>query len=106
MGSTPEVVSVTSALGENLGNFWTARFSKETGLASDLRLFWSWNDGKSWQASSNPRWEFGGEPFLYKLYLSHDNPGPSGPASDGALGFLKEFLPELHKTLGLEQSRN
>ena len=60
---------LTSAPGQDLGTLWTARFLKGTGVASDLRLYWGWSTGGSWQASANPRWQFGGEPFLYKREL-------------------------------------
>ena len=99
MQRVPDTLAATSATGEKLGTFWTARFSKAAGVASDLRLYWSWNVQGAWQASAQPRWDFGGEPFLYKLYLSHDAPGPASAATTTALGFMRQFLPELDKTL-------
>jgi hypothetical protein len=95
IGGTPEIWPVHSAAGTDLGALWTARFSKGTG--SDLRLYWGWNAGDSWQASANPRWQYGGEPFLYKLYLSHAASGKS--ATLAAQDFMGQFLPELRKTL-------
>ena len=52
-----------------------------------------------WQASANPRWEFGGAPFLYKLYVSHDAPGSATAAADAVQDFFRQFLPELQQTL-------
>src|SRR2546422_188923 len=34
--------------GTNQAQFWTARFGK--GLATDLQLYWAWNDGHGWAA--------------------------------------------------------
>lgn len=99
LGGKPEVQTVRSEFGEDLGSFWTARFSKQTGVASDLRLYWSWNAHGTWNASANPRWEHGGEPFLYKLYMSHDAPGAASASTEAAQDFMREFLPELHKVL-------
>jgi hypothetical protein len=99
LGRKEEAVRILSSQGTGLGSFWTARFFKPTGLASDLRLFWGWNDGTGWQASANPRWDFGGKPFLYKLYVSHEAPAAGRLATDGAQDFLRQFLPELNKTL-------
>jgi hypothetical protein len=99
MERAPETLPVTSASGENLGTFWTAGFSKEAGGGSSLRLYWSWNAQDTWQASAKPRWDFGGEPFIYKLYVSHDAPGSTGVAKVAALGFMQQLLPELHKAL-------
>jgi hypothetical protein len=101
----PERLTVQSELGEDLGNFRTARFSKQAGVASNLRLYWAWNAHGTWQNPDSPRNEFAGEPFLYKLYLSHDAPGVSNPSGVGsasgeaALDFLRQFLPVMRKTL-------
>ena len=99
MDRVPEALAVTTPSGESLGTFWTAKFSKEAGAASDLRLYWSWNAKGAWQASANPRWDFGAEPFLYKLYLSHDAPGSASAATTVAMSFMHQFLPELQKAL-------
>jgi hypothetical protein len=99
MASKKENVDLKSEFGDELGTFWSARFAKHTGVASDLRLYWAWNANGTWQAPSNPRWEFRGEPFLYKMYLSYDAPGLSTPSSEAVQDFLGQFVPELNKTL-------
>lgn len=94
LADRPEVWTVSAATGESLGAFWTASFTKGSG--ADLRLAWGWNANKGWQAPTSPRWDFGGEPFLYKLYLSHElTPGSERAAED----FMRQFLPQLQKTL-------
>jgi hypothetical protein len=64
-------------------------------------LYWAWNADGSWEASSSPRWQFRGAPFLYKLYVSRDinrQPGVA-PGADATAQFMREFLPVLDRTL-------
>ncbi len=82
---------------EELGTFWTARFSKQSAAANDLRLYWAWSGGDSWQAPANPRWEFRGRPYLYKLYVSHELTGSSD--LDPSAEFLRQLLPVLKESL-------
>lgn len=78
--------------------FWTAQFTKKNG---QLRLYWAWNARGTWEASTAPRWQFRGEPFLYKLYVSRETTGqPSAtPQNDATADFLRVFVPELNRTL-------
>lgn len=101
LAGSAQTFAAKSAGGDKLGDFWTARFTKQSDakLASggaDLRLYWAWNAHDTWQAPANPRWEFRSEPFLYKLYVSCD---VTGSTDDAAQEFLGVFLPELRKTL-------
>jgi len=75
--------------------FWTARFRREGDPAgNELRIRWAWSATGYWQAPASPRWTFGNEPFLYKLYVVY------GGASDSMTDeFLREFLPVLDKSL-------
>jgi hypothetical protein len=77
------------------GEFWTARFSLPgRTVIPGLRIFWSWSADGRWQAPSSPRWAFGGEPFLYKLYVVRD------AADESVLNeFLGELLPVLEQSL-------
>lgn len=78
--------------------FWTAKFTKKT---SHLRLYWAWNAGGDWEASSGPRWQYRGEPFLYKLYVSRDisEQASVAPQADATAEFLRGFVPVLQRTL-------
>jgi hypothetical protein len=82
----------------NDAQFWSAQFTKKSG---QLRLYWAWNSRGDWQASSAPRWQFRGEPFLYKLYVSREtNAQTAGtPQTDPTAEFLRVFVPELKQTL-------
>jgi len=80
------------------GVFWSGRFTKQTG-GSDLRLYWAWGEGYDWQAPTNPRWTFRGQPFLYKLYASHEI--TTGQVGDPTAELLTELLPVLRKNLAV-----
>lgn len=94
MVGTPRPFSVRSELGDDLGTMWTARFLKNGEHGTGTRLYWGWSQGGPWQAPDNPRWRFRGEPYLYKLYVSHDVAG-SDDGEDAARSFLRRLLPEL-----------
>jgi hypothetical protein len=98
MVGVPETwnVSWQEIASEARASFWTAQFRKETGFTGGLRLFWGWNSQGEWQALRNPRWDARGEPFLYKMYVSHDVVGADTRL---AQEFMQEFLPTLQKTL-------
>jgi hypothetical protein len=74
---------------------WTARFDKKVGRPAQLRLYWGWNAQGNWEAAASPRWQYRGEPFLYKLYVSQERASETDAAPD----FLRQFVPVLHKTL-------
>jgi hypothetical protein len=82
----------------NDARFWTAKFTKKPG---HLRLYWAWNARGGWEASPAPRWQFRGEPFLYKLYVSRDisQQASVAPQADVTAEFLREFVPALKETL-------
>jgi hypothetical protein len=89
-----ESVSVAQA------DFRMVRLSKAKLLPEYLRVFWSWSSGNGWSAPASPRFTFGGNKFLYKLYIVHRREKPEEPVKDDpALEFLKELLPTLEKHL-------
>jgi len=85
--------------GSASAELWTARFRQGSKAAGhELRIYWTWSSGGSWQAPTSPRWTFGAEPFLYKLYVAHDNTGFAG--HDGITDdFLRQLLPVLETAL-------
>lgn len=86
---------------EKPAQLWSAHFVKKTGGVKHLRLYWGWNARGEWEAATAPRWQYWGEPFLYKLYVSRDT-GASLPGSvqnDAAADFLKAFVPVMQQTL-------
>lgn len=86
---------------------WFADFEGEgTSLSRDLRTFWTWCDERgTWQAPSNPRFEFAGSPFLYKLYVVRTGTTANDSLSDDSCSrFFRALLPELQRTLFSPQS--
>jgi hypothetical protein len=83
--------------------FRTSMFTgSESGVgAVQLRVFWAWSADGEWQApAGDARWTFRGAPFLYKLYVAHEVAGPVPPLErDPGVIFLRQLVPELHRTL-------
>jgi hypothetical protein len=91
----------TVADGDREAELWTADFYKETGAADQrLRIFWSWTAAGEWIAPDNPRFEFRGQPALYKLYIVRDITLSKIPLKDDPAGeLLRQLLPRMHKIL-------
>ena len=80
--------------------FRAARFFRQQGTVSQLRILWSWNDGRAWQAPANPRWQFRGAPYLYKLYIVREAAGDlPNLDTDPAVEFIRELIPALERSL-------
>ncbi|HJT77773.1 MAG TPA: exosortase-associated EpsI family protein [Gemmataceae bacterium] len=81
---------------------WTARFRKpEAAEARELRIFWTWYGGGSWQAPAYPRFAFARYPALYKLYAVREVRGGLGRAEDDpCTDLLDRLLPWLGERLG------
>ena len=63
--------------------------------ASQLRIWWAWNDGKGWRAPDYPRLAFGGAPALFKMYVVEE----AALKSDASEEFLRVLLPALDEAL-------
>jgi len=63
-----------------------------------LRVFYGWcgQDGL-WRAAKDPRFEYGGQPLLYKLQLAGQlREGKDDDSQDSCQRFLQDFLPALN----------
>ncbi len=78
-----------------VNRFWHVIFEPKNEIGQSIDVFYAWSDGKSWQASEDPR--FWPAFHLYKLQLA-GTPPEAGKASGGE-EFLKAALPELKKVL-------
>lgn len=87
--------------GQETAELWTGLFSKnEAGGPVQLRIFWSWFDGRRWQAPNTPRTTFARLPALYKLYVIRNVTGSHSPIErDPSVALLGWLLPELDRTL-------
>ena len=76
-------------------DFWTARFIKSGPSADPLRIFWAWSAAGNWSAPTNPRWTFGGAPFLCKLYVIRQMAKQDEPMEkEEALDFIRDHQEE------------
>jgi hypothetical protein len=65
---------------------------------SPQRVLYAWGTGGKWSSSDDPRFEFAGEPYLYKIQLAGPLSAPDDefkPCED----FLGWFLPEIQNLL-------
>jgi len=84
--------------GRRRAGFRTAVATRGGTNPSILRIFWGWNASKGWAAPEEPRWEFGPEPTLCKLYVIRETAGAVvDPGGDPCNDFLSVFLPELDR---------
>lgn len=97
----PIPFTVRSAASDAPSQLWTAQFKKRAGVPTQLRLYWGWSVQEVWEASASPRWRFFGQPFVYKLYVSHNVEGQPNltPQTDPAADFLRKFVPEMNRVL-------
>ena len=69
MVAGPTATSVShndSASDFNKSSFRQANVS----LPTLVRVFWGWGDDGFWASPENPRFEFRGKPYLYKMYVT------------------------------------
>jgi hypothetical protein len=78
--------------------FWTATFRQARAAGADLEIYWTWRAADSWLAPLSPRLTFGGQPYLYKLYLVREKTGDAPPGTVMAQ-FLTQWMPELEGAL-------
>jgi Protein of unknown function (DUF3485) len=81
---------------EHKDELWELGLQAKDVSASNLRVLYGWTNNRFWNASENPRFLYGGSPFLYKLQLAGP-PSLEGQKRDICKEFLGEFLPVLRK---------
>jgi hypothetical protein len=74
-------------------SFWRVDFAPRNALADGLRVYYAWTSDRIWKASGSPRFEYAGEPLLYKIQLAtpvtdHLNDNGLDPGRQ----FLEEFV--------------
>ncbi len=87
--------------------YWADFKGNISGHPSRVRLFWAWSaNGYTWQAPEYPRVALAGKPYLFKIFVHREldqlDSKESKPASldgDPCVEFLREFLPEVKKTV-------
>lgn len=87
--------------------FWADFVGTASGSPMRVRLFWGFSpDGLHWQAPSNPRVALAGQPVLLKVFVHREfdrgkvsESEDIAPDKDPCADFLREFLPEIAKTI-------
>jgi len=93
----PEARCSVNPPGAAPAEFWAARFHKQ---GSYLRILWGWSGDGTWQAPDYPRLTLARFPALYKIYIIRELTNPhERPEDDPCLEFLRQFLPELSRSL-------
>lgn len=95
---------VYSTAGEKLDYLTTDFTNDNAGQTQETRVLWSWKGTGDWRAPSVPRWAFGSEPLLGKLYITRAalklEPLQEGQAVDDSTGeLLKLLLPEIDRVM-------
>lgn len=92
--------------GQPRADFFTNTFIKEDITGRQLvRVFWSWyrpNDKGQviWEAPDNPKWTFGNERALYKMYFSNEMRSPKETTEQSPCSrFAQDFLPVVNAAL-------
>jgi len=101
LAGSPDRVPLTYAKPRRAAETMWADFVKQGAVVpTQMRIFWAWSTGGPWKAPENPRLAHASHGALYKLYVTHETPGPAGPVGEGrGFAFLQAFLPELDRAL-------
>ena len=90
----------------DLHSLWAVSFRANTVDAQSFVVYYGWSEGDNWQASHDPRIEFAGSPYLYKLQLAGRSTQVDAEADHAACrDFLKEYLPILKDRIVLRGSQ-
>ena len=101
LASGPTSVQITDGDSENRQKFNKSTFrQKDAAVPEFVRVFWGWSTDGMWQAPDNPRFEFRGHSWLYKIYATdrwfEDNGSTPRPQAET---FLEEALPVIGSAL-------
>jgi hypothetical protein len=83
----------------NKTEFAAAEFEKPNSEKDRVRVYWSWYASGTWQVPTQPRWTFGNQRVVHKLYVIQPLLGKSQAAEETGTNFLQTLIPELQKSL-------
>ncbi|MGL4942903.1 MAG: exosortase-associated EpsI family protein [Thermoguttaceae bacterium] len=82
----------------NEDSFWKVSFQRQSSRGDRVLFYYALSSGGDWVASDNPRMEFRGCQFLYKIQLDTKVPPGESPtltSTDAAARFLDDALPTI-----------
>lgn len=89
-GDAEEVIFGDSATGSPshpAHGLWHVSFKPKGVVGNDLHVYYGWSTGEVWEASESPRFEYAGQPLLYKIQIAGEVP-PQVTSGDPAKKFL------------------
>jgi hypothetical protein len=95
------VVQQPRRVGDAGREFWTSDALKKSATdETRQRIYWSWNNGHGWKASSDARQGFAGSAVLFKLSVIRVMDGPEeGLKEEPCEQFMRDLLPALDRAL-------
>jgi hypothetical protein len=89
----PRETAILSDSNGDTHSFWRLSFRSNNTSADTLRVYYAWSAEGLWQASESPRFEFAGQPMLFKLQMSSlVAPEVTGASTDPCKNFLTDLL--------------
>jgi hypothetical protein len=97
----PASAKPAKSAAEAQNEFWYVTLKSRGVDAFSLRVYYGWSTAGDWRASKRPRFEYAGQPYLYKLQAAAVLPPTlSGEeAPDPCREFLVDFLPAIQDRL-------
>ncbi len=88
---------------QGIAQFRRVKMNSRSNPADSQIVCYAWNQGAGWEAPDDPRWHFGGAPFVYKIQVAANRTGAAagGDKSDDkpVTLFLQDFIPVLARSL-------
>lgn len=89
----PQRTKIPDAAGGE-ASYWATTFESTRLEKSLLRVYHAWSTDGGWTAAEHPRFEYAGQPFLFKLQLAAELPAGTDLTQQDPCGhFLRDFLP-------------
>ncbi|QGJ72178.1 Hypothetical protein PBC10988_38950 [Planctomycetales bacterium 10988] len=86
---------------------WRLKLQSKQVSGESLSVCYAWNGGDGWKASEQPRFEFAGSSYLFKLQLAAQVAFQTElEENDPCETFLKDFLPVLENHLVIPQEES
>jgi hypothetical protein len=81
-------------------SLWSVSFRSNSVDAQSFAVYYGWSDGDVWHATYDPRFEYAGSPYLYKLQLAgRSNRVDADADHEACRRFLEAYLPQLKSRL-------
>ena len=93
-----EAVTITDSAGKK-SQFWKLTFQSQSVDQSGLRVYYAWSPTADWKAVESPRFDYYGEPYLFKIQVACPVSLETDDPDDAARRFLQAFVPAVKRQL-------